>query len=151
GAHYQIVAISPEIDVEMPMFNLQTGAIDDARLTDREAILVRTDLPPGQLSAVNPQSGHFSHVIQIPGTGTSVLRGWCSVDAFIRGQNFRYVCAHLEQETVPALQVLQVQDLLNGPAASALPVVVCGDFNTDPLHRDGSIAYDAMIAAGFEN
>jgi endonuclease/exonuclease/phosphatase family metal-dependent hydrolase len=151
GAHYQVVATSQEIDVEMPMLNMQTGTIDDARLTDREAILVRTDLPPGQLSVANPQHGNFSHVIQIPETGISILRGWCSVDVFIRGQNFRYICAHLEEETVPLLQVLQAQELLSGPAASKLPVVICGDFNSDPLHRDGSIAYDTMIAGGFED
>jgi endonuclease/exonuclease/phosphatase family metal-dependent hydrolase len=151
GAHYQVVVTSQEIDIEMPMFNMQTRTIDDVRLTDREAILVRTDLPPGQVSVANPQHGNFSHVIQIPGTGISVLRGWCSVDVFIRGQNFHCVCAHLEQETAPSLQVLQAQELLSGPAASELPVVICGDFNTDPLHRDGSIAYDTMIAGGFED
>ncbi len=151
GAHYQVVAVSQEIDVEMPMHNLQTGTFDDVRLTDREAILVRTDLPPGQLSVANPQSGNFSRVLQIPGTGISVLRGWCSVDVFIRGQNFRYICTHLEEETVPVLQVLQVQELLKGPAATKLPVVICGDFNTDPLHRDGSVAYDTMIDGGFED
>jgi endonuclease/exonuclease/phosphatase family metal-dependent hydrolase len=133
------------------MFNMQTGKMDDVRLTDREAILVRTDLPPGQLSVANPRHGNFSAVIQIPGTGISVLRGWCSVDVFIRGQNFRYICAHLEEETVPFLQVLQAQELLSGPAASKLPVVICGDFNADPLHRDGSIAYDTVIAGGFED
>jgi len=35
------------LDVELPMLNLQTQTIDDARLTDRDAILIRTDLPPG--------------------------------------------------------------------------------------------------------
>jgi hypothetical protein len=151
GAHYKVVATSQEIDVEMPMLNLQTYAIDDVRLTDREGILVRTDLPPGQLSVANPQNGHFQNVIQIPGTGISVFRGWCSVDVFLRGQNFRYICAHLEEETMPLLQVAQAQELLGGPAASELPVVICGDFNTDPLHRDGSQAYDTMIAGGFKD
>jgi len=152
GAHYQVAATSQEIDVEMPMYNMETGTIDDVRLTDREGILVRTDLPPpGQISVANPQSGNFSHVIQIPGTGISILRGWCSVDVFIRGQNFRYICAHLEEETVPLLQVVQAQELLSGPAASELPVVLCGDFNADPLHRDGAIAYDTIIAGGFED
>src|SRR5438034_511274 len=66
GAHYTVAASTDELDVELPMVNLQTGTIDDARLTDRDAILVRTDLPPGQLRVSNPQTGHFSHVIQIP-------------------------------------------------------------------------------------
>lgn len=80
GAHYAVAAVTNETDVEMPMFNLQTGGIDDARLTDREVILVRTDLPSGHLRVSNPRSGNFANHIVIPGVGLSVLRGWCSVD-----------------------------------------------------------------------
>src|SRR5258706_315943 len=58
GAHYAVAASTDELDVELPMLNLQTGTIDDARLTDRDAILVRTDLSPGQLRVSNPQTGH---------------------------------------------------------------------------------------------
>ncbi|HWI58047.1 MAG TPA: endonuclease/exonuclease/phosphatase family protein, partial [Bacillota bacterium] len=151
GAHYRVAVISQEIDLELPMSNLQTGTLDDVRLTDREAILVRTDLPPGQLQALNPQHGNFSHIIQIPGTGVSVPRGWCSVDVSFKGQSFRYICTHLEEETVPLLQILQAQELLRGPAASRLPVLLCGDFNADPLHRDGSVAYDLFTRAGFND
>ena len=151
GAHYAVAVSADRIDVEMPMLNMQTGTIDDVRLTDRDAILVRTDLPAGQLLVSNPQSGNFAHVLQFPGTGVSVLRGWCSVDVFVRGQKLRYIGTHLEEETVPALQVVQAQELLSGPAATDLPVVLCGDFNSDPLHRDGSIAYDTFMAGGFRD
>ncbi len=149
GAHYAVASISDEIDVELPMMNLQTGTIDDARLTDREAILVRTDLPPGQFRATHPQSGHFTNVIAIPGTGFSVLRGWCSVDVFVRGQNLRYVCVHLEDEAAPQIQILQANELLAGPANVNLPVLLVGDFNADPFGRDGSLAYGLFPAAGF--
>jgi endonuclease/exonuclease/phosphatase family metal-dependent hydrolase len=153
GAHYAVVSTADEIDIEMPMLNLQTGTLDDVRWNDREAILVRTDLPPGQLRVANPQSGNFAYVIQIPGTGITVTRGWCSVDASVRGRDFRYICPHLEQETVPAIQYLQALELLAGPANTKLPVVIVGDFNSDLLNRDGSgaLAYDAMIAGGFQD
>lgn len=149
GLHYKVVSTADEMDVELPMFNLQTGMIDDVRLSDREAILVRADLPPGQLRAGNPQSGNFVNVIPIPALGLSVTRGWCSADVFVRGRNIRCICAHLETEVVPELQAAQVLELLAGPADTVLPVIVLGDFNADPLHRDGSIAYDLMPAAGF--
>jgi len=151
GAHYQIAVTSQEIDVEMPMQNLATGSFDDVRLTDREAILVRTDLPPGQFQVSNPQNGSFTHVIQVPGTSLTIPRGWFSVDVFVRGELFRYICVHLEEETVPALQVLQAQELLQGPAATRLPVLLCGDFNSDPFGRDGSVAYGTFTAGGFED
>ena len=149
GAHYKVVSIANEIDVELPMMNLQTGGIDDVRLNDREAILVRADLPPGQFRVSHPQSGNYANVIPIPALGLFVERGWCSVDVSVRGRDFRCLCTHLEEETAPQLQALQVQELLAGPAKTSLPVILLGDFNTDPLHRDGSFAYDLMPAAGF--
>lgn len=149
GARYKIAVAIDEMDVELPMLNMQSGQIDDARLTDRDVILVRADLPPGQLSVVRSLSGHFSNVIPIPGLGVSVIRGWCAVDLFIRGRGVRCICAHLEQETVPQIQALQMQEVLAGPAKTSLPVVLLGDFNADPLHRDGSFAYDFAPAAGF--
>jgi endonuclease/exonuclease/phosphatase family metal-dependent hydrolase len=150
GVHYTVAAVTYGFDAEMPMFNLQTGTIDDARLTDREAILVRTDLPPGQFRAANPQGGNFSNVVVTP-TGLPLWYGWCSVDVFVRGQNFRYICAHLTEETAPEIQVLEAQELLAGPANVDLPVMIVGDFNADPFGRDGSIAYGLFPEAGFSD
>ncbi len=149
GARYAVVSTANEIDVELPLFNLQTGAVDDVRLTDRDAILVRTDLPPGQLRVSNAQHGNFRNVIQISSIGLSVLRGWCSVDVFVRGERFRYICTHLEEATVPQIQLRQALELLSGPAQVKLPVILAGDFNADTLHRNGTQTYDALIAAGF--
>ena len=149
GARYKVVSTANEVDVELPMFNPQTGGIDDARLSDREAILVRADLPPRLLQVSHAQSGSYANIITIPSLGLAVKRGWCSVDVSMRGENFRCIVTHLEQETAPQLQAAQVQELLGGPAQTRLPVIVLGDFNADPLHRDGSFAYDLMPAAGF--
>jgi endonuclease/exonuclease/phosphatase family metal-dependent hydrolase len=151
GARYAVVSTANELDVELPMFNLQTGAIDDVRLTDRDAILVRTDLPPGQFRVSNAQHGNFRNVVQISSIGLSVLRGWCSVDVFMRGEQFRYICTHLEEETVPQIQLLQAEELLSGPAQVNLPVILAGDLNADILHRNGTQTYDTLIAAGFKD
>jgi endonuclease/exonuclease/phosphatase family metal-dependent hydrolase len=149
GAHYAVASSTEEVDVELPMFNMQTYTVDDVRLTDRDAILVRTDLPPGQLRVSNPQGGHFTYMIELP--TVSVPRGWCSVDVFMRGEKFRYVCAHLEEETVPQIQMLQAIELIDGLANIGLPVILSGDFNADPLHRNGVETYDAFVAAGFDD
>lgn len=150
GAHYAVAAATYGFDAEMPMLNLQTGTIDDARLTDREAILVRTDLPPGQLRVTNPQGANFHNVV-VTATGLPLLYGWCSVDVFIRGENFRYICAHLTEETAPEIQALEAQELLAGPANVNQPVLLVGDFNADPYGRDGSFAYDLFPVAGFSD
>jgi len=151
GAHYAVAAVTTEMDVEMPMFNQVTGEIDDARLTDREVILVRTDLPPGYLRVSNPQGGTFANHIVIPSMGLSVLRGWCSVDVFVRGRKFRYINTHLEEETQPELQWLQALELLQGPANTSLPVVLAGDFNSDGNGANGTYTYDGLLDAGFSD
>jgi endonuclease/exonuclease/phosphatase family metal-dependent hydrolase len=151
GEHYEVASSVEELDVELPMFNLQTGVIDDARLTDRDAILVRTDLPAGQLRVTHPHHGHFSAVLQIPSTGLTVERGWCSVDLIVRGQPARYICSHLEEETVPQIQLLQAQELLAGPAHVDFPVILAGDFNADTFERNGTQTYAALVGGGFSD
>jgi endonuclease/exonuclease/phosphatase family metal-dependent hydrolase len=145
GASYRVASVREELDVELPMFNLSTGTFDDARLTDRDAILVRADLPPNHLRIRHTDSGTFSHVLQIPSIGLTVKRGWCSADVSLFGRDFRYICTHLEEETSPTLQNQQALELIDGPAHTQLPVLLCGDFNSDPLHRDGSFAYDTLV------
>ena len=101
GAHYAVAAMTTELDVELPMFNPEVeGQLDDARLTDRDIILVRTDLPPGQFRVSNPLGGHFFYHVTV--NGLEVLQGWCSVDVFVRGERFRFINTHLQDESVPA-------------------------------------------------
>jgi len=71
------------------------------------------------------------------------------VDLIIRGQPARFICSHLEEETVPQIQLLQAQELLNGPSDVNIPVILAGDFNADTLNRNATQTYAALIAAGF--
>jgi endonuclease/exonuclease/phosphatase family metal-dependent hydrolase len=147
---YAIAAVTTGLDVELPMMNQQSGTIEDVRLTDRSVILVRTNQPKGQFSYSNPQSGTFTNLV-VTDAGLEIPYGWCAVDMHIRGRDFRYICVHLTEETAPDVQILQAQELFAGPANVDLPVLIVGDFNTDPLHRDGSTAYDNFMAAGFKD
>jgi endonuclease/exonuclease/phosphatase family metal-dependent hydrolase len=147
GGHYQAAVVTKESDVALPVF--LDGRVKMARLVDHEAILVRTDLPPGQLSYSNPQTGHFEHHIVIPAAGMDLLRGWCSIDMTVRGERFLMLCTHLETEAVPQLQYAQALELLAGPANTTRPVLLIGDFNTDPFGRDGSFTYPLFGQAGF--
>jgi len=149
GNSYQVAVVSTESDIILPLIDVRTGDLVYGRLTDHEVILNRNDLPPGFLKVSNPQSGQFSHFIEIPGVGLAINRGWCSVDVFTRGETFRYICTHLEEETVPVLQYVQAQELLAGPANTTIPIILTGDFNADPLHRNGTVTFDLLAQAGF--
>jgi hypothetical protein len=57
-------------------------------------------------------------------------RGWISADVVYRGDWFRFIGAHLDSAS-PVFEVPQGLELLNGPANTALPVVVAADLNCD--------------------
>jgi hypothetical protein len=114
-------------------------------LTDRSAILARTDLPAQDLTLSNAQQGGFQHadVVQTPGGAFQTGLGWLSVNVKAHGKVFRFISPHLGYSTTVMAQ--QSQELLDGPAATSMPVVIAGDFNsvtTDP-------AYGRLVAAGF--
>ncbi len=142
GLHYAPVAILTEGDFEGP-----TALGFNVRFTDRDVILARTDVPAGHLRLTNVQSAHFQHVLTLPIVGgtVTVTRGWISVDATVRGRTIRFLSTHLEA-LLPAVQQAEVAELLAGPAATSLPVVLAGDLNTGP---GVSAAYSDLIAAGW--
>src|SRR4029434_7749188 len=130
GGHYAVVSEIQEVDVEFPLLT-STTSFDDVRLTDRDVILARTDLPPGHLRTFNPQARNFSVLLPLP-LGFPALRGWCSVDVQVRGRQFRFINSHLEDRfPVPEIQLAQAYELWGGPVNTTLPVILRGDFNSD--------------------
>lgn len=141
GLHYAPVAISTNADFEAPS-NLGF----DVRLIDHDVVLARTDLP--DLTLTNIQAHHFAHLVTVNtfiGTIT-IPEGWISVDATIEGKTFRFLTTHLVPG-VSAVRVAQGNELVQGPAATSLPVVFTGDFNSDA--DSGDQTYLNLIAAGF--
>jgi endonuclease/exonuclease/phosphatase family metal-dependent hydrolase len=143
--NYTPVTITNGADGETPGFTAP-GVLQDIRLTDRDVILVRTDMPDSKLQHSNEQTGTFANFASAP---LPLLRGWGSVDVTLRGQTFRFINTHLEQEgPFNAIQVEQGNELLSGPANTNLPVILVGDFNSRADGR-GTETYSNLIEAGF--
>lgn len=149
GLHYEPVSVVDNFDGEAP-----TALGFDARLTDRDVILARSDLDDADLQISNEQSENFDAMLEIPNPvlGTiEVLRGWNSVDVKVRGKSFRLINTHLEAFS-PAAQVAQAQELLDGPGDTSLPVVMAGDFNSNAVGSTPPTTtptYANLLAAGF--
>jgi endonuclease/exonuclease/phosphatase family metal-dependent hydrolase len=149
GAHYAVASASQDLDVEVPLAT-GPGTFDDLRLTDREVILVRTDLPPGYLRTTNPQNGNYAAGLPLP-IGITVLRGWCSIDLQVRGRQLRVINTHLEEALppfLPDIQGFQAFELLSGPANTNLPVVLAGDLNSDAYGNYGPSVYPLLTSFG---
>jgi Endonuclease/Exonuclease/phosphatase family. len=157
GLHYAAVAVTQNVDVESTGF-VAPGVLRDIRLTDRDVILARTDLPVSQLKLSNIQTANFATNLAIPIGGTGQfftnLHGWGSVDAKVRGKSFRFINTHLEIESanpiVNAIQVDQAREVLVGPASTALPVILVGAFNSR-ADGTGTETYNILIGAGFND
>ena len=147
GAHYAVAALVTNTDVTATS---ETG--DIIRLTDRDVILGRTDLATNELRLSNPKGKNFeaSFTVHIGGTGgptLTVLRGWCSVDVKVDGRSIRVVSTHLEEDTVPFIQLAQAEELLTGPLQTIRPVIAIGDFNASSV----SATYRSFVKAGFKD
>jgi endonuclease/exonuclease/phosphatase family metal-dependent hydrolase len=150
GLLYEVVVQSIGWDIELP-----SALGFDVRHTDREVILARADLRVSDLKLSNAQAGNFVANCQIPTNLfglVTILRGWASVDVQVRGKSFRFVTTHLDGDCLPftsAFQQAQAAELLGGPAATGLPVVLVGDLNSP---GDGTgVTYNSVMAAGFSD
>lgn len=154
GASYDVAVVSTNFDVELPMVNFSTGRLDDIRLVDADAILVRSDL-----SWWNAQKGNFQAVlpIQIGGVVVPKPSGWTSVDFTVKDRAYRLINTHLEAADIApgvvdpglaALQAAQAAELLAIAVASPHPVILAGDLNSA---ADGSTTptYQEALDAGF--
>jgi hypothetical protein len=138
---YRFVSVNTNTDAEFPSGFPPTM---DVRLTMRNAILMRTDRG---IKLRRAGAGNYPTTYPIFGGLVAVVRGWAYVDATVGGKTFRVIDTHLEAFNRPT-QEAQSKELLTGPAATNLPVVLLGDLNTRP---DGSTtaSYTNLLDGGF--
>ncbi len=134
GVAYEVVAINRLTDLALPGTN---GAL---RYTDRDALLVRSDLraPAFHLSDVHANIFDAAFNFQ----GLILVQGWISASVHMGNNHFRVVTTHLESP-VPGIpeatevQVAQANELIQSLRNLTIPVVVCGDFNSDANFGNG--------------
>jgi endonuclease/exonuclease/phosphatase family metal-dependent hydrolase len=153
GLHYQVLKLQKNSDIEMPAFDASYNLIT-VGFTDYDAVLVRTDLPVSQLKIENVNAQYFSTILNFPVAGQDVpfTRGWISVDAKLRGKDYRFVTTHLET-FYNDVQYAQALELLSGPLQTSLPTILAGDLNSDanaPSYLNGP-AFGVLIGGGFND
>jgi hypothetical protein len=141
GLSYSLAIEVHELDIAAPS---DAGYL--LRIRDSEAILVRSDLPASILTVSNPQIGHYTHLLsfQTPVGIVTAITGWASIDITAMGSIVRIIDTHLESRSA-SIAAQQANELLIGPAATSLAVVVAGDLNSGP--GTATDAYDAIAAA----
>ena len=142
GNKYKAIVTQQEADIESPAGSATASPpfsdAKDRRLTMRDVILVRTDLPSAIVSFSNPQSANYANYISVP-TGSTYgaidfKRVWTSVDIKLLGHPVaRFVNTHLESAASGYRQA-QAAELVGafgtGPLLNpSFPAIIAGDLN----------------------
>jgi endonuclease/exonuclease/phosphatase family metal-dependent hydrolase len=128
GAGYRAAVVNPTFSGRLPISKTTL-----AMFTDRNAIIVRSDVSASELSTQNPAQGTFAAAlpVRILNDVLYVRRGWASIDVHVRDRWYRVIDTHLEA-FVPAIREAQVAELIGLVAAAEHPVVLAGDLNVYP-------------------
>jgi endonuclease/exonuclease/phosphatase family metal-dependent hydrolase len=155
--NYEPIAVLTNLVAEVPAIG--PAGLFDVRFTDRVVLLARTDLTKKDFEVENVVAQHFSTILAVPTPTLGVIeipRGYISADVERCGRTFRFVTAHLEsfEEQLglpfPIFRYLQALELLQGPTATSLPVVLAGDFNADAANPTDP-TYQLLLSGGFSD
>ena len=155
GLHYEPVVVLTNLVAEAPASS--PSGLFDVRFTDRDVVLIRTDLKKKQFAVENVTAQHFATLLTVPTLALgpiTILRGYIAADVERCGQTVRFVATHLEAFdeqlglSFPIFRFAQATELLQGPANTALPVVLAGDFNAD-AENPTDPTYQLLLSAGF--
>lgn len=142
---YRVVARVTNADVEVPAADRDgDDELMDVRLTDRDVILARSDVD------VRGSFGkRYGVALTVPYDDdrfVSVYRGYCAVEAALGRREFLFVTTHLETPLASAIQLSQAVELRTTLRTVPIPVVLVGDFNSEP----GDESY-ALLAEEFRD
>ncbi len=130
GAHYKVAVESALSDNETPG-KAADGSLFDLRMTDRDVILIRDDLP-----YTNPQVKTFANRLDITiagskGVPVKIIRGYETVDISLDGAKFTFANSHLEVGGIlAAFQEAQANELVTALGNQPGKMILVGDFNS---------------------
>ncbi len=146
-APYDIVAVNTLTDLALP------GSDRALRYTDRDVLLIRSDLRPPAFHLSDVHAHIYDAALDFQ--GLIVTQGWISAEVHMGNNHFRLVNTHLESPIpgVPEatqVQVDQATELIHALRNVTVPVVLCGDFNSDANFGNGpdKTPSVALIEAG---
>ncbi len=156
GLNYTVVARNMNADVEFPS-TVDGVNFVDYRYLDSDVILARNGITVSNVLENNFDLS-ITAIIDIGGNDIAFTRGFSTLRAVKDGVSFSFANAHLEVGGAAIVaQLAQGSTLKGNLAGLASPVVVVGDFNSDPADpSDGGSVYrnfqqdylDAWATAG---
>lgn len=140
GLDYQVAALSPTSDVEMPAYTgVGSPPFMDIRWSDAVVVLVRADVEVLQSFAVRYVAG-----------GAAQKAGLAAVRVRVGRRELTFVTTHLMHGDVQAQQAAELLDWIGGQPD---PIILVGDFNTaanpGAPAEEHTATYGMLLGAGF--
>lgn len=150
GTPYEVAAVNSMTDVALP-----DSAGEFLRYTDRDVLLTRAGLRPPEFNLTNVHTHLFSTALDF--NGLPILQGWISAEVHVGNRHFRLIATHLQSavDGIPVateVQLAQTNELLRSLRNVTVPVVLCGDFNSDAEFGgflDTTPSVNLITAAGY--
>ena len=130
GLDYRVVATNTNADVEFPS-TPAPEVLQDIRLTDRDVILARADVTTGT-AVERTFDPLITAVIDVGGFPIAFTRGYSTVEATKDDVTFTFANAHLEVGGAAAQAQIAQAAVLTGAVQNESPLVLVGDFNSNP-------------------
>ena len=151
GVPYDLVAVYTGSDLALP-----GNHVPVLRLTDRNALLIRSDLRPPDFHLSDVQS--HTYTAAFPFEPFQITAGWISAMVHTGNKHFRLFTTHLQSpipgtDAATQVQMAQAQELIHELRNRTDPVVICGDFNSDAGHNhfvDDTPTADLIQGAGYD-
>lgn len=141
GQRYELAVVQENADIEAPRLRAD-ATLSDARLTDRDAILVAEGVAFAAPEVVTFAAHATFGALPLE-------RGFVAVDVQQEGTTYRVVNTHLESVgDDQELRVPQARQLVDALAKETRPLILLGDFNTQA--PDGA-AYRQISDNGYRD
>jgi len=131
GGGYRVVGEAVNVDAEVPVDGGEAGPFD-LRLTDRDVMLARDTVQTSNFIAL-PFATRFEFVAgNTGGIPIALTRSTSRVNAVLGDAHFTFGNAHLEIQSLQLVQTAQAIEMLSGISSVPDPVLLLGDFNSEP-------------------
>ena len=146
--NYRVVSDRTWIDVEV-----SSDEGYDLRFQQANVVLVRRN---SRVRFLRERSGVFPTQLTVPLHDQMVTqqRGWAGMEGSVAGKRFRFFTPHAEAYSND-ISTKQFQEMMANSQLRPrrIPMVIAGDFNSDPRSDDDAEkgGYNAVVGAGFRN
>ena len=145
GCRYDVAGVSVASRFEVPMGDGKT-----VRVRDRDVLLLRHGVGAGPVSAGTYEARRTFSFGDRKERQISSVRGWVTVEVETDGRHVLVANTHLETERDRKIQLAQADELAWMLAASEMPIILTGDYNSCPEEGIGG-AYGRLNAAGYSD